>query len=114
MNAVKTITNVIKTAIMQLVHMPVAVILVIVSIRMKLLAVVCAPEIFHFKLNFCVIDEQMLMSVLKKSMNVMNTAITQLVAISATVLDLTIDFTVTALRVKVQHKSPLSRCTVSK
>lgn len=41
------------------------------------------------------------MSVLKKPMNVMNFVITQLAAIFATVLDLAIDFTVTALHVKV-------------
>ena len=104
MNAVKTVTNVIKPAIMQSEHTPVAVILVIISIRMKSLAVVCAAEIFHLELNYCVIRDQMLMSVLKKSMNVMNIVITQLAAISATVLDLAIDFTVMALHVKVQHK----------
>ena len=46
---------------------------------------------------------QILMSVLKELTNVMSTAIIQLVAITATVLDLAIDFTVTALLVKVSH-----------
>lgn len=70
-------------------------------------------EIFHFEFNRCVIHDQILMSVLKKSMNVMNTAITQLAVISATVLDLAIDFTAMELHVKVHHKSLLDRCTVS-
>lgn len=43
------------------------------------------------------------MSVLKELMNVRNIAITQLVAIPATVPALAIDFTVTAPLVKVSH-----------